>query len=163
MPDIKELKNKIEGIIEKKAILEKKEVEKSLEMEKNLEKSTTQEINKEIFKSGEGIKNSELMAGVGLTQQQQTTKKREKEIENILEENLEEMFIDLPAAKQNEFKQAGEKTAQEICLLLAKAKIKINKIINLIRRWLLLIPGVNKFFLEQEVKIKTDKILRLKR
>jgi len=28
--------------------------------------------------------------------------------------------------------------------------------------WLKLIPGVNKFFLEQEAKIKTDEVLKLK-
>jgi len=28
--------------------------------------------------------------------------------------------------------------------------------------WLKILPGVNKFFLEQEAKIKTDKILALK-
>ena len=35
------------------------------------------------------------------------------------------------------------------------------KILKLIRSWLKLIPGVNKFFLEQEAKIKTDKIVDL--
>jgi hypothetical protein len=45
---------------------------------------------------------------------------------------------------------------------LGQTKIKVNKIIDLIRRWLKLIPGINKFFLEQEVKIKADKIIRLK-
>jgi hypothetical protein len=35
----------------------------------------------------------------------------------------------------------------------------VKKILALIRDWLKLIPGVNRFFLEQEAKIKTDKIL----
>ena len=30
---------------------------------------------------------------------------------------------------------------------------------SLIREWLKVIPGINKFFLEQTVKIKTDKII----
>jgi hypothetical protein len=33
--------------------------------------------------------------------------------------------------------------------------------LKLIREWLLIIPGVNKYFLEQEAKIKTDKIQQL--
>jgi len=32
----------------------------------------------------------------------------------------------------------------------------------LIKKWLLLIPGVNKYFLEQEAKIKADEIVKMK-
>jgi hypothetical protein len=37
--------------------------------------------------------------------------------------------------------------------------VSTKKIFVLIRAWLKIIPGVNRFFLEQEAKIKTDKIL----
>ena len=37
------------------------------------------------------------------------------------------------------------------------------KIIDVIKKWLSIIPGINKFFLEQEAKIKTDKIMELKK
>jgi hypothetical protein len=30
-------------------------------------------------------------------------------------------------------------------------------------QWLKLLPGVNRFFLEQEAKIKTDRIIHLKK
>jgi hypothetical protein len=40
-------------------------------------------------------------------------------------------------------------------------KIHAKKVVELIRDWLLTIPGVNKFFLEQEAKIKTDRVLEL--
>ena len=43
-----------------------------------------------------------------------------------------------------------------------KAKLKVKKVVNLIKKWLTMIPGVNKFFLEQEAKIKTDEIVKLK-
>jgi len=85
------------------------------------------------------------------------------QIENILEEDLEEIYFSLPPEKQKEFKTKGEETAKKISLALQKTKIKVNQIIKLIKNWLKLIPGVNKFFLEQEAKIKADKIIELKR
>ena len=39
--------------------------------------------------------------------------------------------------------------------------IKVKKIIGLIIDWLNIIPNVNKFFVKQNAKIKTDKILEL--
>jgi hypothetical protein len=42
------------------------------------------------------------------------------------------------------------------------AKFKVKAIVDLIKKWLAIIPGVNKFFLEQEAKIKTDQIIALK-
>jgi len=85
-----------------------------------------------------------------------------EKIEDILEEDLEEIYFQMTPEKQAEFKQAGEKTASKIESLLKSAKIKIKKILELIRNWLKIIPGVNKYFLEQEAKIKTDKILEIK-
>mgnify|MGYP007030126443 CR=1 FL=1 len=35
----------------------------------------------------------------------------------------------------------------------------IKKIINRIRSWLSIIPGVNSYYVDQEAKIKTEKIL----
>jgi hypothetical protein len=35
--------------------------------------------------------------------------------------------------------------------------------VEIIRNWLKLIPRVNKYFLEQESKIKTDRIITLQR
>lgn len=83
-------------------------------------------------------------------------------IENILEEDLGDVYFSLTPDKQREFKRKGEETAVKISILTQKTKVKVKKIISLIRDWLLLIPGVNKFFLEQEAKIKTDKIIELK-
>ncbi len=83
-------------------------------------------------------------------------------IDNILASGLNDVFIKLKADEQQAFKQKGEETVKQINELLNKTKVKINKIISLIRAWLKLIPGINKFFLEQEAKIKADKILRIK-
>lgn len=87
---------------------------------------------------------------------------RAKAIDNILAEGLHEVFLQMDGRRQQEFKRVGEETALKINILLDKAKIKVDKIIDLIRRWLKLIPRVNQFFLEQEAKIKADKIVRLK-
>jgi len=87
---------------------------------------------------------------------------QKEKIEEILSTNLEEIYLKLPDNKKEEFKKTGEKIAQEINVLLSQAKVKIDKIINLIKKWLKIIPGVNKFFLEQEAKIKADKIIKLR-
>lgn len=65
--------------------------------------------------------------------------------------------------KREEFRVKGEETTKKINELLGQTKIKVKKIINLIKAWLKIIPGVNKFFLEQETKLKTDKILKIKK
>ncbi|MDD5071818.1 MAG: hypothetical protein PHQ42_03730 [Patescibacteria group bacterium] len=89
-------------------------------------------------------------------------KEREEKIGKILETGMEEVYLSLPADKQREFKARGEATTREINKLLGKVKVKAEKIVYLIKKWLSIIPGVNKFFLEQEAKIKTDEIMKLK-
>ena len=93
---------------------------------------------------------------------QQKYQQREKQIESILANGLDDLYIKMPADKQQEFKLAGEQTANKINSLLDQAKVKVKEIIDLIRKWLLIIPGVNKFFLEQEAKIKADEVMRIK-
>lgn len=88
--------------------------------------------------------------------------KRQKEVEDILSQDLRDIYLQMPPYKQQEFKIRGEETAQEINDLLDKAKLEVGKIIDLIKKWLSIIPGMNKFFIEQEAKIKADEIIRLK-
>lgn len=90
-------------------------------------------------------------------------KEREKKIEEILSDGLNDVFLGMSPKKQKEFKEEGERTISHINKLLSKTKINVEKIINLIKRWLSVIPKVNRFFLEQEAKIKTDKIIKLKK
>jgi len=87
----------------------------------------------------------------------------QQEIEDIMSEDLQDIYTSLPQNLKNEFKTQGELTAQKIEAILRKTKIKVKEIIKLIIEWLKIIPGVNKYFLEQEAKIKTDKILKLKK
>jgi len=83
-------------------------------------------------------------------------------IETVLEEDLDQIYFQLPPEKQAEFRAKGEETASKIVSLMSQAKIQVKKILDLIMDWLKIIPGINRFFLEQEAKIKTDKILALK-
>jgi hypothetical protein len=71
------------------------------------------------------------------------------------------MFLKLPPDQQAAFKKVGEETAEKIKGMMDSGKLKAKKVVDLIKDWLKMIPGVNKFFLEQEAKIKTDKIMLL--
>ncbi len=85
-----------------------------------------------------------------------------QQIESILAEDLGGIYEQLPRPLQAEFKAKGEEVAVKIVDLMQKAKVKIREIINLIKKWLKTIPGINRFFLEQEAKIKADKIMALR-
>lgn len=87
---------------------------------------------------------------------------QQKKIESVLASGLEDIYVSLAPEKQKEFRRVGEETAGKINKLLAKAKINIGEIIRLIKKWLSLIPGVNKYFLEQEAKIKAEEIIKMR-
>jgi len=84
-----------------------------------------------------------------------------KKIEKIMESGLSDAYNRLSPIAKQEFKIKGEETANDIRDLLNNTKIKVKKIIKLIIEWLSMLPGINKFFLEQEAKIKTDRIIEL--
>lgn len=83
-------------------------------------------------------------------------------IEKIMEEGLNDSYQRLSPVAKQEFKLKGEQAASQIHELLKSTRIKVKKILRLILDWLRMLPGVNHFFLEQEAKIKTDKIIALK-
>jgi hypothetical protein len=84
---------------------------------------------------------------------------RLKEIEAVLSEDLGDFYNAMTPDKKVKFKKAGEQTAEKVRALLPKAKQE--KAYALIKDWLRMIPGVNKFYLEQEAKLKTDKLFLL--
>ena len=86
----------------------------------------------------------------------------QQDIEDILAEDLKELYASLSPQQKLHFRKEGEKTAARIEILLKSVRIKISEILKLIRAWLSILPGVNKYFLEKEVKIKTEHILELK-
>ena len=163
LSNIEQIQRNEEEVEEKREIVEQ-EIEKVEQTEQVTEKQEqpvsekTQEIQKEGIEPG-GIQPGGVSASVDPAN---ILKEREEEIEKILAEDLEDEFTKMDPATQQEFKRKGEETAQKINNLLESAKVKVKKIIDLIRSWLIMIPGINKFFLEQETKIKTDKILKTK-
>jgi len=88
---------------------------------------------------------------------------RDEQIDAILSDGLTDIYLSLSPKKQAEFRAGGEETVKKISSLLSQAKIKIKQIVDIIKRWLSIIPGINKFFLEQEAKIKAEKIIKLKK
>lgn len=82
-----------------------------------------------------------------------------QDIELALSEGLEDIYRQLPPDRRKIFKTRGEKLAEEIRILLVAAKAEAKRIFQMIMDWLKTLPGVSRFYLEQEAKIKTDKIL----
>lgn len=85
------------------------------------------------------------------------------EVEKILEDGLEGYFDQLPEEAKPRFRQKGEEVAMQIAGMVRTFRVQVKKVLLLIRDWLLTIPGVNKFFLEQEAKIKTDRVIELEK
>lgn len=84
-----------------------------------------------------------------------------KRIESILSENVSELYASMDPVTRQAFRAEGIQVASRIEDMIAHAKVKAKVVIELIRAWLTMIPGINKFFLEQETKIKADKIAEL--
>lgn len=80
-------------------------------------------------------------------------------VEKILERDLGPLYASLPDAAKPKFKQKGEEVSKEIAGMVRSLQVQAKRVLQLIRDWLLTIPNVNKFFLEQEAKIKTDEII----
>lgn len=83
------------------------------------------------------------------------------QIEKLLADNLGEIYMKMDSGLKERFKLKGEAVACRIERMIAKGKVRIKQIVNWIREWLRMIPHVNRFFLEQEAKIKADKILAM--
>lgn len=132
------------------------ELEKSLERseENRPEESSRFEEERPTFKKSSAIKRAQ-------TQIPSPRDPLTLKVEKILEENVGEAYSRLSPLAKQEFKIKGEVVAEKIATLLRSTHIKAKKIFQLIFDWLKLLPGVNKFFLEQEAKIKTDKIIAL--
>ncbi len=82
-------------------------------------------------------------------------------VEKIMEEGLVDAFKELNPIERQEFKMKGEETALKIRELLKATHVKIKKIFKLLFEWLKVLPGINRFYLEQEAKIKSDKIVSM--
>lgn len=87
----------------------------------------------------------------------------QKQVEQVLEEGLGDLYRKLDPAAQVKFRHEGEVTAVRIAEILGQVKVKVIEIMRLLRRWLSLLPGVNSLFVESQAKLKAEKLLRLKR
>ncbi|MDP3986384.1 MAG: hypothetical protein Q8P77_03090 [Candidatus Veblenbacteria bacterium] len=85
----------------------------------------------------------------------------QQQVEHVLEEDLEEFYRALNPAEQASFRALGETTAVRITDLLQQVKVKVSQVLALIRHWLLALPGLNQYFVEQEAKIKAAKLIKL--
>lgn len=86
-----------------------------------------------------------------------------KEIEDVLSEGLTEIYQTMTPQEQEKFRIKGEEAATEIEGMMSQFKATARKVAGIIRSWLSTIPRVNKYFLEQESKLKTDDIMKLQR
>lgn len=84
-----------------------------------------------------------------------------KEVEKILEEGLGDYVPDMPEEARQRFLAKGGEVAGELSGMVRALNVTVKRVVDLIKDWLLTIPGVNRYFIEQEAKIKTDKIVDL--
>lgn len=82
-------------------------------------------------------------------------------IESVLSNNIGDLYSALPQDIKPLFKAKGEELAGKIQVMMMDAKMVAGKVLKLIRAWLGMVPNINKLYLEQESKIKTDKIMEL--
>lgn len=82
-------------------------------------------------------------------------------VERVLEEGLAEVYKKMDAHQQRKFSHEGDRVASALAEMVRRAKVRAREALDLITRWLRLIPGVNAFYLAQEAKLKTDKIIAL--
>lgn len=83
------------------------------------------------------------------------------EVEKVLEDGIGPFYASLPDDAKPLFKKKGEEAAREIAGMVRSLHVQVKRVLQLITQWLKTIPGVNAFFLEQEAKIKTDRIVAL--
>lgn len=81
--------------------------------------------------------------------------------EELMADGLETAYVTMTPAQQEKFRKKGEEVAKAIEDLTIRLKLTARKVLHLLRAWLKLIPGVNKYFLEQEAKLKADEIIKL--
>lgn len=136
------------------------EVIPSKEAEKPIEKPVTAEISAQK-EEAEDEERVVLVPPIGQSEGVMLADSLMEKIEKVLEEDLGDVYLKMTPDEQRIFKEKGEETASKIRILIQRFRIRVKEILKLIKEWLNAIPGVNKFFLEQESKIKTDKILEM--
>lgn len=138
------------------------EVEKPVEAEKPVPEAPAEPEKEEKPKEVDEEKPPTVAPAAPAEPAQPLKSKSVMEIEEVLQEDIGPVYAKMPDKLKNEFRKKGEETATTVDTLIHQVKTKTKKILDAIKEWLKIIPGVNKFFLEQEAKIKTDKIMKIK-
>jgi len=86
-----------------------------------------------------------------------------KAVRDVLQEDIYELYSQMLPAEQEKFRDEGLRVAGTIKGLLGAVKVNVKKIVELIGAWLSRLPGINKYFIKQESKIKLDKLLQIKK
>ena len=133
------------------------------EKPKSPENSREQKIDQTTEKEGQNLGQEKFgeASGKKIVIAKTSAQLREEAIDRILSDGLGDIFVKLPQPKQQEFRVEGEKTVKKINQLIEKGKLNLGSLVKMIRQWLSIIPGVNRFFLEQDAKIKADKIMEI--
>lgn len=138
-------------------------IERPLEEVKKEAEEVKKELEKEKKEIEAHMEDVGTLASAAQVQQAQQTKTPEMvKVEGVLQDGLKDYFLKMTPNEQENFKIEGERVASKIVILLKAAKVKVVKILKLITQWLKMIPGVNKYYLEQQSKIKTDNLIRMK-
>ncbi|MFA5188690.1 MAG: hypothetical protein WC460_04995 [Patescibacteria group bacterium] len=161
---ITDITKKIEDPQEKEVKIQPEHTQEApriIEVEKKIEAAPSAEILvTQIVKEEKG--EPPVSAGIRQAPAEPVKSPILEKIEDVLQEDLEDIYFQLTPEKQEEFRQTGEQTASQIAVLMGAVKIQVTKILGLIIKWLRIIPHVNRYFLEQEAKIKTDKLIELR-
>lgn len=83
------------------------------------------------------------------------------EVEKILEYGLGDYIPDMPDEARERFLKKGGEVAAQLSVMVRTLNVQVSLVVGLIKEWLLTIPGVNRYYIEQEAKIKTDQIVEL--
>jgi len=163
MSEDKNIFNKKFEDIKEKIEIKKQQEKIDVKKETNIEQKSNIDSNLNKAEKNLEQKSDEQKIGGIISVGKNISKNRQryKKIENILSDGFEDVYLKMSPEKKIEFKLKGEETSNKINELIEKGKITLKKVVRLIKKWLSIIPGVNKYFLEQEAKIKADKIIKL--
>jgi len=165
MPDPYLVKNSQEAkraikSMEKEGVVKEGESEQEV-IQHEIDFEKRQELEKELEEFQEDLHETE--AAVPVAQGAPHTAKSEflLRVEDILADGLGDVYQSMDMTLRQRFKAKGEDVALKIEAIIVQGKATVKKILHWIKEWLKMIPCINKFFLEQEAKIKTDTIVSL--
>ncbi len=155
---INRVEQNIETVADSDGLVEKKEEKESV-LESDLDREGIRVDHKKSQNKGD-----EGDIGQMSSEQEPKVKKDPQlvKVEEILEDGLVDIYRSMDEEHRKMFAKAGEETSVKINKLLKETKVKVKKILELIKAWLQMIPGINKWYVVQESKIKTDRIIKLK-